>query len=660
MGSTFLKGMRRGVTGVLVSAFFVAPLLLRSQDKVLKGGPKGSGEAQQADSLEIRALLGQFNRLRGSNPDSAIYVSRKAMELAGQLGFEAAKAEGLKNIGIINFDKGSYQEALDYFNQSLAVYEMETDTVGISNLQNNIGSVYQTIGDNPRALEFFINSLRNGEKVEDTLRMGTAYLNIGTVYSRDKNTYPEAEENYQRSIDLFEKIGYDIGVAVANINFGELYLFQEQPRKALPVLRKALNGFKEIGLDPSPPLNFMGQAYLKDGQLELARQLYEEALRIAREKNNISEETKALIGLGKTAIENRRYAEGVNHLKKGLELANETKVGYDLAAIYENLSEAYVALNDYRNAYAAQREYSSVQDSIRSNDYETQMGNLRVQFGLENAERENELLKAQNNLNALQIEKDARAKQLLYVILGLFVAIIAGFIFQFFYVRRSNRRLAFERNRSEQILLNILPKETADELKEHGFIKAKEFEQITVLFTDFKAFSLIAERISADKLVKSVDYYFKNFDAITERHHLEKIKTIGDAYMCAGGIPSANSTHARDAMKAALEILQFVKDTELDPPPGIYPFKIRLGMNSVPVVAGVVGTRKFAYDIWGNTVNIAARMESGSIAGRINVSENTYKLLKDEFEFTYRGEMEVKNGKVLKMYFAEVKAVSPA
>jgi class 3 adenylate cyclase/tetratricopeptide (TPR) repeat protein len=660
MGSAFLKGMRRGVTGVLVSAFFVAPLLLRSQDKVLKGGPKGSGEAQQADSLEIRALLGQFNRLRGSNPDSAIYVSRKAMELAGQLGFEAAKAEGLKNIGIINFDKGSYQEALDYFNQSLAVYEMETDTVGISNLQNNIGSVYQTIGDNPRALEFFINSLRNGEKVEDTLRMGTAYLNIGTVYSRDKNTYPEAEENYQRSIDLFEKIGYDIGVAVANINFGELYLFQEQPRKALPVLRKALNGFKEIGLDPSPPLNFMGQAYLKDGQLELARQLYEEALRIAREKKNISEETKALIGLGKTAIENRRYAEGVNHLKKGLELANETKVGYDLAAIYENLSEAYVALNDYRNAYAAQREYSSVQDSIRSNDYETQMGNLRVQFGLENAERENELLKAQNNLNALQIEKDARAKQLLYVILGLFVAIIAGFIFQFFYVRRSNRRLAFERNRSEQILLNILPKETADELKEHGFIKAKEFEQITVLFTDFKAFSLIAERISADKLVKSVDYYFKNFDAITERHHLEKIKTIGDAYMCAGGIPSANSTHARDAMKAALEILQFVKDTELDPPPGIYPFKIRLGMNSGPVVAGVVGTRKFAYDIWGNTVNIAARMESGSIAGRINVSENTYKLLKDEFEFTYRGEMEVKNGKVLKMYFAEVKVVSPA
>lgn len=658
MGSAFRTGTRRGARRGLVLACLSVSMFVQGQD--LKKASPTPQKASQADSLEIQALLGRFNGFRGSDPDSAIYVSRRAMELAGETGFEAARAQGLKNIGIINFDKGSYQEALDYFNQSLAVYEREADTAGISNLQNNIGSVYQTIGDNPRALEYFINSLRNGEKVKDTLRMGTAYLNIGTVYSNDKNTYPEAVENFQRSIDLFEKIGYDIGVAVANINFGEWYLKQEEPQKALPILRKALDGFRETGLDPSSPLNFMGQAYLKDGQLELAGQHYEEALRIARDKKNISGETKALIGLGKTAIQNRRYAEGITHLKKGLELARETGVLYDLKEIYESLSVAYSALNDYKNAFAAQRDYSRVQDSIRSEGYENQMGNLRVQFGLENAERENELLKAQNNLNALQIEKDARAKQLLLVILGLFVAIIAGFIFQFFYVRRSNRRLAFERNRSEQILLNILPKETADELKEHGFIKAKEFEQITVLFTDFKSFSLIAERISAEKLVKSVDYYFKNFDAITERHNLEKIKTIGDAYMCAGGIPSANSTHARDAMNAALEILQFVKETELNPPPGIYPFKIRLGLNSGPVVAGVVGTRKFAYDIWGNTVNIAARMESGSVAGRINVSENTYNILKDEFEFTYRGEMEVKNGQVLKMYFAEVPGGSMA
>ena len=281
------------------------------------------------------------------------------------------------------------------------------------------------------------------------------------------------------------------------------------------------------------------------------------------------------------------------------------------------------------------------------------LGFLRVEFDLANKDKEINLLNTENELKEIQIEKDARAKQSLFIILILFLAIIAGLVFQFFYIRRSNKKLAFERNRSERILLNILPKETAEELKEHGYIKAKEFDQITVLFTDFKQFSVIARKISADKLVKSVDYYFKAFDEITERHNLEKIKTIGDAYMCAGGLPTENDTHADDAFNAALEILQFVKEQQTNPPEGIYPFEIRIGLNSGPVVAGVVGTKKFQYDIWGSTVNIAARMESNSLPGRLNVSENTYQLLKDKKAFTYRGEVEVKNKQVLKMYFAE-------
>ncbi len=313
----------------------------------------------------------------------------------------------------------------------------------------------------------------------------------------------------------------------------------------------------------------------------------------------------------------------------------------------------YSATGAYQRALEANQEFIALKDTIRADNYEKTLGILRVQFDLANKEREIDLLNAENELKEVQIEKDARAKQSLYIILILFFAIIVGLVFQFYYIRRSNRRLAFERNRSEQILLNILPKETAEELKEHGFIKAKEFDQITVLFTDFREFSVIARKISADQLVKSVDYYFKAFDEITERHNLEKIKTIGDAYMCAGGLPTENNTHADDAYNAAQEILQFVKEKQNNPPKGIYPFEIRIGLNSGPVVAGVVGTKKFQYDIWGSTVNIAARMESNSIPGKINVSENTYQLLKDKNAFTYRGEIEVKNNQVLKMYFAD-------
>ena len=553
---------------------------------------------------------------------------------------------------MVFYDKGEYQNALDYFTRSLRIFEKERDTSGISNLQNNIGSVHNSIGDHPKALEYFLNSLRNGEVVNDSLRIGTALLNIGTAYSEDEETYEDAIVNYRRSIEIFDKIGYVPGVAVANINFGEWYLKVDKPQEAIPYLERALNIFQENGVDPSPPLNFLGTAHLKMGEFDLAERYHQEALNAAKENQDVSEETKAYLGLGKTSLETGSPARSIDYFKRGLELASQTKVLKDKKEAYEGMAAAYSALGDYRSAFAAQQRFTEVQDSIRSDGYEALMGNLSVQFGLETAEKQNELLVAQNALNEIQIEQAARNEQLYLIILGLFLAIIAGFIFQYFYIRRTNKRLAFERNRSDQILLNILPKETADELKENGFVKAQEFNEITVLFTDFKAFSLIAERVSAEMLVKSVDYYFKNFDEITERNNLEKIKTIGDAYMCAGGLPSPNNTHIRDAYKAAFEILRFVKETEMNPPKGIYPFQIRIGLNCGPVVAGVVGTKKFAYDIWGNTVNIAARMESGSETGRINVSENIYKELKDEHRFTYRGELTVKN-QVFKMYFAE-------
>ncbi len=637
----------------LLYIILLFPMLLMPQEEIEKKGSDPLQNAIKTDTVEINKLLNRSLQLRNTNPDSSIILARQAIELSDAIKHQPGKALGFKHIGAVYYDRGDYQDALDYFTRSLRVFEIQKDTSGISNLQNNIGSVHNSIGDYPTALEYFINSLRNGEIAEDSLRIGTALLNIGTVYSEDEETYSDAIENYRRSIDIFEKIEYVQGYAVANINFGEWYLKVEQPGEAVPYLEDALKVFQDYGVDPSPPLNFLGQAHLGLKQYDLAEKYHKEALVAAQDKENMPEESKAYLGLGNMYLQSGSYPMAIDFFRKGLDLSDKTKVLKDRKELYDGLAKAYSAIQDYENAFSAQQKFAEVQDSIRSTGYAKQMGNLSVQFGLETAEKEIELLNAKNELNQIQIEEDARAKQLFQIIIGLFLAIIAGFVFQYFYIRRTNKRLAFERNRSEEILLNILPKETAEELKENGFIKAKEFENITVLFTDFKAFSLIAERISAENLVKSVDYYFKTFDEITERHGLEKIKTIGDAYMCAGGLPTPNTTHVRDTFGAAREILKFVNDTELSPPLGIYPFRIRIGLNSGPVVAGVVGTKKFAYDIWGNTVNIAARMESGSVPGRINVSEPIYEELKEEFPFTYRGELKVKD-QTFKMYFADV------
>jgi len=209
-----------------------------------------------------------------------------------------------------------------------------------------------------------------------------------------------------------------------------------------------------------------------------------------------------------------------------------------------------------------------------------------------------------------------------------------------------------QRARSDELLLNILPAETAEELKSTGKAKARHINEVTVLFTDIQNFTTITETYSPTELVAEINECFSSFDRIMEKHGVEKIKTIGDAYMAAGGLPVPNDTHAKDVVSAALEIQEFMelhrKKMEED---GKKPFRIRIGIHTGPVVAGIVGIKKFAYDIWGDTVNLASRMESAGEVGKVNVSQATYELIKDQFHCTYRGKHEAKNKGLMDMYF---------
>jgi class 3 adenylate cyclase len=201
------------------------------------------------------------------------------------------------------------------------------------------------------------------------------------------------------------------------------------------------------------------------------------------------------------------------------------------------------------------------------------------------------------------------------------------------------------------VILNILPQETTDELKKNGKVKAKKHASVSVLFTDFKGFTSYSEKLSPEALVETVGFYFSKFDEIIEKHGLEKIKTIGDAYMCAGGLNQHKEDHANRMVLAAFEIAAFVEATKKDVAANELNFDIRIGINSGPVIAGVVGTKKFAYDIWGDTVNVASRMESMGKPGEVNISENTYQIVKDSYTCKYRGEIAVKNRGAMKMYF---------
>lgn len=209
-----------------------------------------------------------------------------------------------------------------------------------------------------------------------------------------------------------------------------------------------------------------------------------------------------------------------------------------------------------------------------------------------------------------------------------------------------------ERQKSEKLLLNILPKDVASELKEKGYAEPIHYESVSVLFTDFKGFTLIAEKLSPNELLSELDACFVQFDKITERYNLEKLKTIGDSYMCAGGIPRKNPTHAVDSILAAIEIQSFMNAMrEMKEMVGLPFWELRLGIHSGPLVAGVIGEKKFAYDVWGDTVNTASRMESSGTPGRINISGATYELVKDFFDCEFRGMVKAKNKGDVAMYY---------
>lgn len=219
-------------------------------------------------------------------------------------------------------------------------------------------------------------------------------------------------------------------------------------------------------------------------------------------------------------------------------------------------------------------------------------------------------------------------------------------------VNKQKKLAEKQKKLADKLLMNIFPYEIAEQLKVKGTAKTKQYRMVSIMFTDFVGFSKLSDMLSIHDLIRELSMYFERFDAITGEHYIEKIKTIGDSYMCAGGLPIRNRSNPIDTALAALEIQKFVKNSNEKQLAENKPcWEIRLGIHTGEVIAGVIGKTKMAYDIWGDAVNTASRMEKSGEPNRINISGSTYNYIKQYFDCSYRGKIEVYNKGEVDMYF---------
>lgn len=629
--------------------------LATEQLDYMKGKPY---QGFKASFIGIQAIS---NGIKSNYPEALKYF-HQCLEIYKKNKNESGIASTLSNIGLVHKYTGNYAIALKTLNRSLTIHEKHGNTRSIASALNNIGITYNSIGDNQNALKSLERCLQKYEEAKDTSGIASALLNIGNIHLDHGNT-KKALENFQHSLAIHEKRGNKGGRAISMNNIGTIYTRMEEYVKAQDFLQRALNLRQEIGdkRGTAATLNNMADLFNQEGKYHLALDYNQRSLEMAEEIGDKKGTSHSLYNTGLIHSKQGLHRKAVIECKKARQLSKEIG-SFDLQKnACTCLYKAYKAMGDGNEALKYHEEMQVLDDSLSS--AETSRKLMQMEFtkqvftdSIATAEREKQV----QSQHQEELKRKNRTRNLLAAG-GFRVLLLAGGIYsRLHYIRNAKNIIEKEKNRSESLLLNILPAEIAEELKEKGSADARDFDMVSIIFTDFKGFTATSEQLSAQDLISEINTCFKAFDGIIVQYGIEKIKTIGDAYMAAGGLPVPKDAAVKDTVIAALKMQAFItkRKKELDEM-GKPAFEMRLGIHTGPVVAGIVGVQKFQYDIWGDTVNTASRMEQHGEVGKVNISQTTYELLKDDPGFTFenRGKIDTKRkGEIEMWYVSKAKA----
>lgn len=611
------------------------------------------------DSARADILIQLSSVVMSTDLKAAEAYAKRALQYSEGSRYFKGIATSYRYIGLAQYQQAQYKEAVGSWLNGLAWYDSIGDKANMARLYSNLGAVYESQSKDDKSLEYNIKSLKIAEQIGDTVRMMAALTNIGAIYGKKANTYQKALDFDKRAIEYARKLGDTYVEGTLAANMGEIYFKQGRDTAALEQFNVAVTAFEGTENLPYALLN-IGKVYARRGDYYAAESYQKRALSIAQKLELKRETATALLALANTSLKKGDNKTALQDFEQARIISLEIGVLEELRDAYQGLAQSYYLLKDYKNAFNYQDLLTSIKDSLYNIEFDQKMSGQLFDYELEKKQSQITLLNKDREIAEQAAQRQRFAKNASLVGLGLVIIILFIIFRNYLNKVRINKLLDSQKAKIETLLLNILPASVAKELEKNGQAAPRFYDSVSVLFTDFKDFTRIADTMTPREIVDELNDFFTAFDDITERHGLEKIKTIGDAYMCAGGIPVENETHPVDIVRAAIDIVDYMAmKNVIRKEQGKNPWNLRVGIHTGPIAAGVVGKKKYAYDIWGSSVNIASRMESNGEPGKINLSSATYELVKDKFKCTYRGKISAKNIGEIDMYFVEHEIKEP-
>jgi adenylate cyclase len=592
----------------------------------------GKQENAPMDSLVISLVdsLNQNALLNVSDPtyalkDSIYDWAKRSIALSEKIGYEEGQAQALYNLGRYYISiANDPAQATHHLLSSLEIFSSLED-------QDYIGRCYMQLGMINYMIEFYEEGIRNLLLAIEANDIPTAKYLLALSYTKIGD-FPSALDYFKQAIDYYASVGENHYLSQSYLHMGQLYLDMDQVDSSFVALEKS-RYYMEPDRDETDMIRwyaYLSRAYLESQKIDSAIYYGEKSYKLETGKEEVLKDDIALIEATRT------------------------------------LSKAYNQKGNYKKAYAYLEEYHLAKTYFSEGNSNQKVTNMVNMFEFEQQMNQQRMEQERQQELARQEISTARQLRNLLIAGAILLLLLLLLLLNRYKIKRDSNKILEEKNniiskekeRSDELLLNILPSEVAEELKNKGEIESKVIEDVTVLFTDFKGFTSLTKLMSPKELVRNLHDCFSAFDRICEKYDVEKIKTIGDAYMAVGGIPVKSETHARDAVNVALEMVELTQKLKEEKiaKKETY-FEIRVGLHSGQVVAGIVGLKKFQYDIWGDTVNIANRMEAHGLEGKVNISGKTYELIKDDpdLSFESRGKIAIKGSQEVEMWIVSRK-----